>query len=336
MNAELSGASFSKVRPISPAESPVDLPENWYAIATLKTLKKGQSAVRKIGGTEIIVFRTDTGKLGAFAAKCAHMGCHLKHACVVGETLQCALHHRRITRGGVFLKGDGQPYQGLKQPVLPVREAYGSVFVYLGGAPDCNIARPNSIKADDLLMQPAGDFHSDAPWYGLMANGFDMEHLLSVHKRRLIEPADVTCPDDRTYRLSYKTQVTGKALSDRVIKWMSGNEVRASMTAINGTIMLIESEAGPVPTTFMLSLCPDDKGGTLVRGFVGMKKGKSRIFDVVRLAVAQWLFKEFLAKDFEIFKGLEWNPPRFAHTDGDMLSKRLNVYFLSLEGVEKT
>lgn len=334
MNLDISRSSLKNARSWRGPKRPPDLPKNWYAVATLKELKKGASLVREIGGIELVVFRTHSGTVSAFKAHCAHMGCHLRHADVIDETLRCALHNRRISPEGQFLGPGGAPYENLKQTIYPVEVAYGAVFVFLGGTPGGPVARPDNIEPDQLLMKPAGQFVSDANWYGMVANGFDMEHLLSVHKRRLKEDAVISQPDPLSYRLSYRTEVTGTSLADRLIKWMSNNDVRASMTAVRGTTMIVQSEAGLVPTTFLLSLCPDSAGGTLVRGFVGLKKGRFAWLDACKLFMAKWLFKDFLAKDFEIFKSLNWHPPQDEHTDGDVLSNRFYNYFLSLENVD--
>lgn len=317
-----------------PGRVPALLPRNWYMLAESREVRRGEIVARTIADREIVIFRTRSGELAAFDAHCAHMGCHLRHGAVIGETLRCGLHFRHIGRDGRFLKPDGSPSRDLVQPGYPVSERYGAVFVHLGGEPQRGLPEPDIVGAGDFIARPAGEYRTGTPWFGLIANGCDMEHLLSVHDRTLKEEAIVTYPDAWSYRIAYRTAVTGRSLADRFMKRMARDDIRASMTVISGTTMLVQSMAGPVPSIFMLSMCPQPDGGTLVRGIVGLKRGRSRSLDALKLRLAQWLFKSFLAKDFGVFEGLRWHPPAHLHSSGDRYTRQLFDYFLDLEGTE--
>lgn len=311
--------------------APPPMPENWYLLATSAELRPGGIISRNISGHNIILARMASGRVAAFDAHCAHMGCHLKHGAVVGEHLRCALHFRKIAADGCFLRPDGTPSSDLVQPTYRTAERYGAVFVYIGGAEPPGLPEPSILDPSEMIARPAGQFTTPTPWYALIANGFDMEHLLAVHARELKEPADVTMPDEHSFRIGYRTRVTGRSLSDRLMKWMSGDDIRASMTAINGTTMLVQSQAGPRPTIFMLSLCPTAEGGTLVRAIVGLRGKAGNLADRLKLRLAGWLFIRFLSRDFGIFEGLEWHPPKFAHSSGDRHTKQMFDYLCRLK-----
>jgi phenylpropionate dioxygenase-like ring-hydroxylating dioxygenase large terminal subunit len=314
------------------ASAPVALPRNWYMLAESREVSRGKLVTRKIADREIALFRTQAGVLAAFDGHCAHMGCHLRHAAVIGENLRCALHFRHIDKQGRFLRPDGTPSPDLRQPTYPVAERHGMIFVHVGGEPKHDLPMPDIVSAEEFMARPAGEFRTDTPWYALIANGFDMEHLLSVHQRELKEEAQVSYPDTWSYRIAYRTAVTGTSLADRVMKRMSRNDIRASMTVISGTTMLVQSHAGPSPSIFILSMCPQEGGETLVRGIVGLKAGRSRILDGLKLRLAQWLFKSFLARDYGIFEGLQWHPPAHRHSSGDRFTHQLYNYFMQIEG----
>ena len=315
---------------IEGATVPAALPENWYILASSREVRRGKVVARTIGDRGLVLFRAESGKLAAFEAHCAHMGCHLRHGTVVGERLRCALHFREIEGSGKFLRPDGAPSARLVQPSYPVVEKYGAIFVYVGGTPRFPLPSLDILDEADLLAQPAGEYRTKTPWYALVANGCDMEHLAAVHGRDLKEPPVVSRPDAWSFRIAYRTAVTGKTPADRIMRKMSGNSIRASLTAIGGTTMLVQSLAGPRPSIFLFSMCPEPDGGTRVRGVVGLAGRAKNPLDRLKLRAARWLFLSFLRKDLRVLEGLEWHPPVDLLTSGDRTTRKLFEYFHEL------
>lgn len=336
MNAPLGAslAEFSAVAGLNAEadNAPAALPENWYILAASRELSPGGILACEIADRDIVLARTQAGRLMAFDAHCAHMGCHLKHGDVDGDHLRCGLHRRRIGADGCFLTPDGRRSTDLVQPTYGVTEHLGAVFVYLGrGAPPA-LPHPEIIPPETLLAAPAGEFRTPTPWHALIANGFDMEHLLAVHARELKEQPVISRPDQRSFRIAYRTRVTGTGLSDRLMKSISGDDIRASMTTIGGTLMMVQSMAGPRPSMFLLSFRPDRAGGSIVRTVGGIAGNAANPLDRLRLAASNWLFRSFLSRDFRIFDGLDWHPPAFRHSPGDRYTRQLFDFFLELKG----
>ncbi|NSX53781.1 Rieske 2Fe-2S domain-containing protein [Parasulfitobacter algicola] len=305
------------------------LPENWYALAKSNELGSQKTIVRTVYNREFLLYRSaQTGQVTVYAAQCAHMGCHLKHALAEKNGIRCALHHRLIAHDGHFTKPDGTKSVELIQPTYPVAEKYGLIFVYTGNKPRYDIPVPE-FDVSSFLAGPAGSYSTKTSWFSLIANGFDMEHLLSVHGRVLKEPAKVSALSKDRFRIGYRTQVTGKSLSDRMMKWLSGNDIRASMTTIGGTLMLVQSQAGPRPSFFLLSTCPRMDGGTDIHAVVGLVGEQTRLTDRIRLKVAGWLFRSFLSHDFTIFDDLKWHPPTFTHGPPDGFAQQLYIFLKS-------
>lgn len=310
---------------------PPSLPENWYILATSNELAPGGIISREIGGHEMVLYRSEkSGVVHAFAGHCAHMGCHLKHGTVIGDDLRCCLHFRHIQPDGRFLNSDGSPSQDLVQPGYAVKERYNAIFVYMGGEPRYGLPESDLIAPDKLIAQPAGELFIPARWFALMANGFDMEHLHAVHHRELMEEPVISEPYAHAFRIAYHTRAVGKTLADRVLKKLSGNSIRASMTCIGGTTVLVQSQATMWRSLFLMSLCPARENGTLVRAIVGVEK-KGRLFNGIGLRMAHWLFKAFLIKDLTIFDGIEWHPPEHLHTSGDNFTTRFYEFITSLK-----
>jgi len=307
------------------------LPENWYILALSSELAPGRVISRELADREIVLYRSERGgRVHAFAAHCAHMGCHLKHGEVFGENLRCCLHFRHVGPDGRFLGPDGTPSQELVQHSYVVEERYGAIFVYVGGAPPYSPPESDLIAPDELITLAGAELITPTRWNALIANGFDMEHLHAVHHRELVEEPVISFPYAQALRISYHTRITGTTLADRVMKKLSGDSVRASMTCIGGTTMLVQSRATMRRSFFLLSACPKKDGGTLVRGIVGLEK-RGNVLDQIGLRVAQWLFKAFLAKDFTIFDGIDWRRPPHIHTDGDRYTTRFCEFLATLK-----
>lgn len=329
-----SSSNLMESIPVSEENSLPEIPENWYIVAKSSDIKSDKVTTLNIGNVELALFRSRQNKtVIAFSAHCAHMGCHLKHASIEGENLRCALHFRHISPEGNFLKPNGEKSTDLVQKRYQVDERYSVVFVYLGETSDITVSVPDVLAPNDFVATYAGNFSCDTPWHGLIANGCDMEHLLSVHERSLKKEAIVTRPEPHVYKIAYNTAVTGNTLADRVMKWLSNDDINASMTVISGTTIMVQSLAGPSPTIFILSMLPMKDGGTLVHGVVGMKSTNNGLLNIIKLAITKWLFKSFLKKDFGIFDGLRWHPPENKHSSGDGFTLQLYEYFKSLKSV---
>jgi len=324
--------------PVVHTQTPPAMPANWYMLAGCTELRAGRLLVRDLNGQDYVLFRSaKTGQVTVFEAHCAHMGCHLKHATPDGDGIRCALHNRLIAADGAFLGPDGAPSPTLRQRIVPVQEHLGGIFVWIGAATRTEgdlppLLSPRLMQSGLAMGRFVGSFRMRQPWYALVANGFDMEHLHSVHRRALREEVEI---EDRGphFSIAYLSRVTGTALSDRVMKWLSGDHIRAKMTALNGSLMLVESEVGR-PSFFYLSMGPDHAGGTVIRALVGSGGDLSRPLDALRLRVTSWLFRRFFASDQQIFDGLDWHPPDpvLTKTDGD--TQRMYRYFCRQRGID--
>lgn len=310
-------------------QRPPAQPENWYLLAASHEVRPGRVFAGSVGTTEIVLMRSGSGKVTAFAAHCAHMGCHLRHASVEPQGLRCALHRRLIGADGVFA---GAQTRRLVQRSYPVVEDFGAIFVWLGQGPAPDLPRPRLAPGEAFAARPAGVYETATDWVSLLANGFDMEHLACVHRRRLIEAAEVTRPTADSFRLSYRSQVIGTRLFDRIIKRLSANEVRASMTSWRGSFMVVESTLGRRRSFFILSMCPRPDGGTSVRSVAGVVQRRSGWLDRVRLRLTAAMFNRFLSDDFKVLDGLRWHPPADPQSPADRDLRQLAGFLSALRG----
>jgi nitrite reductase/ring-hydroxylating ferredoxin subunit len=322
--------ALDQARNVGPA-----CPRNWYLLAQARELERGTILTRALGAIEVVLFRgRDNGRVVAFAAHCAHAGCHLQHGAVVGDALRCALHHRVIRADGKFVAKDGGVLASAPQTCFPVVERFGCIFVFAGATATFELPVPEICALGPIATRtlPAQSF--PLAWSTLISNGMDIDHLQAVHDRRMREPPTLRQLDAHRLRLDYCAGVTGRHLSDHVMKWISSDEIRTSITCIGGSTMLVESRVGRRQTFVLLSMCPDAQGGSTVRAVVGVAGAPERIATRIAARLAAWLFHAFLQKDVGILQRMGWHEPEIELTQGDSFTRRLCEFFRSLPGLD--
>lgn len=300
-----------------------ELPRNWYLLGPSAALRPGRLASHDIAGRSIVVWRgLDTLDVTAMAGHCAHMGCHLGQGQVIGARLRCGLHHRMIDRDGSF--GDAST---LRQPVFPVRAFQGGLFVHLGGDP-----APDGLDTLGIASHAAcyaGEHRFPIPWQWLVANGLDIEHLASVHDRKLLDPPSLEIGSSEL-RVRYCTRPTAPKFSDRIMARLGPDGVHGSIRSIGGSMMLVESRVGRREAFILMSFVPDTAGGTVIRAIAGVKATPG-VASRFAARVARALFRAFLFKDLGVLEGIEWHEPAHGDTLGDRYMKQVCTFFRSLE-----
>jgi len=109
-----------------------EIPLGWYTVATSKEVKPGQVLPVKYFGQELILYRTETGEARLVDAYCPHMGAHLAHGKVQGDTLRCSFHGFEFGGDGRCVRtgyGKAVPRKA-KLGTWPIREHNGFVFAW--------------------------------------------------------------------------------------------------------------------------------------------------------------------------------------------------------------
>jgi len=108
-------------------------PRGWYAVALSHELTSGAVLTRKYFGRELVLFRTESGRVCVSDAYCPHLGAHLGHGGVVeGEAITCPFHGWRFGADGACASmpyGERVP-QAAKLAIFPVSETNGVVHAY--------------------------------------------------------------------------------------------------------------------------------------------------------------------------------------------------------------
>ncbi|MER7719640.1 DUF5914 domain-containing protein [Streptomyces flaveolus] len=195
---------------------------NWFVVGSSRGMRAcGRPFGRTVGGEEVVLWRTDTGKLRAGAGICPHLGAPLRDSRVVCGTLVCHWH-------GLAL--DGSPFAGWQpypvhddgvlvwvrldavggeeptdRPVVPARPAAGSgvdaVFTAVGRC------EPEDVVANRLDPWHGSWFHPysfvdltvDRPPLGEDDDAFVVDVSFRVTDRLVVPVrAEFTAPEPRT------------------------------------------------------------------------------------------------------------------------------------------
>lgn len=108
-------------------------PTGWFVIAESNEVKPGQVKACHLMGEEVVLFRSQSGRIHATSAYCPHLGAHLGSAGTVeGETLRCGFHGFCFNSTGECTKtGYGtRPPPTARLRIFPVREMQQVILVY--------------------------------------------------------------------------------------------------------------------------------------------------------------------------------------------------------------
>jgi hypothetical protein len=147
------------------------------------------------------------------------------------------------------------------------------------------------------------------PWYALASNGFDVQHLQTVHARQLRQPAVVERAAPHQLRLRYVSRVVGNSPSDRLVRWLSGNRVHVTITCWGGSIVLVESRLAAMRSVFLASCAPFGDGTASEISFiVGVKRKPGTLLNRLHVLSSQVLFTRFLRRDARVLEGMRFRP----------------------------
>jgi aminopyrrolnitrin oxygenase len=289
------------------------LPERlqaWYRVCSARDLPAGKVLRWDLPGRSFVLWRgRQDGEVHAADAHCAHMGTHLGFGEVVGDALRCPLHHWEWGGDGACRNipgadSDARP-ASVRQRMFPVAEVQGSVFLFHGAVP-C-YAPPEIGTAGGTAPARAlagAPVRLRCPWAAVACNGFDMQHMRTVHGRALRGAPVLERLDPYRLRMRLEARVTGWSLEDRVIQWISRDHVRLTVTCYGGTAVAVESDLGRTRSALLLCLKPLENGVEITPIFAVFPGP----FADLRVHAARLLYSGFIRKDVAFMDDMRFHP----------------------------
>lgn len=112
---------------------PFGMPTGWYPVAWSDGVAAGETVPLRYFGSELVLYRGESGDAHVVDAFCPHLGAHLGHGgSVEGDTLRCPFHAWRFGADGICVE---IPYAERIPPkarlrTFPVREQSGVVWAW--------------------------------------------------------------------------------------------------------------------------------------------------------------------------------------------------------------
>ncbi len=276
-----------------------DLPDSWYPICSSYQLKQKRPLAVRALDDDWVVFRAENGRCATVQRYCCHMGTDLALGSVNDNTLQCPLHHWRFNGDGQCVKipvSDRIPVDA-KLAKLRCVERFGIIFVGHG--------------ANELFEFPSfgndGESASSfpklvpisAPYEAVSLNSFDVQHLTTVHQRKLHEPAELFSNSHSHLGIRYSAYNVKDRLGNIIARWLglSANNIRVDCWG--GNLLFISIEGGR--PNFIVALTPNGDGqcvlylATVEPATFANPLG--RLAHRIKLEVAASLTRAFISED---------------------------------------
>jgi phenylpropionate dioxygenase-like ring-hydroxylating dioxygenase large terminal subunit len=160
-------------------------PTGWFVVAFSRDLKPGDVKPIRNFGKELVIWRTDSGKVQVADPYCPHLGAHLGHGgVVVGEDIRCPFHFWKFETGGKCVDVPFAPVPPRARiNVWPTIERNDVIMVWhdLAGRPP-QWEMPQFEKTEDYSLADFALFDGiRAHTQEILENGADWLHFYSVH-----------------------------------------------------------------------------------------------------------------------------------------------------------
>ncbi|HLM16617.1 MAG TPA: Rieske 2Fe-2S domain-containing protein [Acidimicrobiia bacterium] len=191
-------------------------PTGWFQIGWSIDFPLGHIAAKHHFGEEVVVFRTDDGRLRALDAYCGHMGAHLGHGGeLCGDRVVCPFHGWEWNGDGrnVSIPYQDRPNRAVRIRSWPVMEQNGIVYLWHHRAGSEPSWTPPDVF-DALGAEVAGaDYHPAHPdghvRFGALAldpfvvvdNAADPAHFKTVHETKAIPVVVSSEPAGHLFRV---------------------------------------------------------------------------------------------------------------------------------------
>ncbi len=162
----------------------------WYLACLLDELKHQNPLPKKIVGEELVIFKTESGKIGVTEDRCCHRNVNLSLGRVEGEAIKCGYHGWEYNTQGACTcipslpTGEKVP-RTVKIQAYPVEIKHQGVWIYIGD--EALKSKATIPPMDELDEFPfVYNYHDCKADLKLAAESlFDAYHINHVHRKSI-------------------------------------------------------------------------------------------------------------------------------------------------------
>jgi len=216
------------------------MPFGWFCIGYSDELATAEVRNIHYFDRDMVLFRTESGRVGLADPACPHLGAHLGHGGTVqGESIRCPFHHWQYDTEGVITeipyasrippKWEGRPC--LKTyPVCERNEVIWAWYHPQGAAPDHEVLALDEINDPEWTERQRFEWTFNSCPQEIAENGVDVAHFKFVHDMDAVPEGETT----------YEKHIRRSRVSGtRSVPDESGNEIQ-----VNSTVEVVQNGAG--------------------------------------------------------------------------------------------
>lgn len=309
----------------APAESKFSaFPASWYRLCASHEIDRSPFA-RTVFNRRLVAYRNGQGNAVVMDATCRHLGADLGLGKVVGDCIECPFHGWKYGSDGRCreVPRADRPPDFAVQRVFPCQERHGSLFFFNGTEPTFPLPFVIDESPEDYRSIAPREFTATCTWFMVNAHAFDVQHFLSVHGRRLLEPLQVDSPSPYARRSSYLAEVVGDKYYDRFLKRIVGDRVRITLTIWGGTFAVVTGDFGNRRSRFFVISEPTTGGDTRCQVVVFSPKIGNPILaaliEPLMLRIRRWLTTAYLRDESTGLGNPRYNPQSLTEIDREMV-----------------
>jgi len=236
------------------------LKNQWYAAAFSRELGEKPLA-RRICGEPVVLFRTQSGKVGALEDRCPHRSAPLSAGSCAAETIRCGYHGIEFATDGACARIPHQPNipPRMRVRAYPLIERWGFAWIWAG---DPAAARPEAIP--DYWWLAAQGWQSFERHY-LVNAGWELcsDNILDLSHTPFLHPKTVGIPEMATIPL--RTWVEGNTVfQQRVMKQVTPSPFVAEWGGFNGKIDRVATLRWQAPSAVDVEMIYEDAAAKII------------------------------------------------------------------------
>ncbi|PZU76372.1 MAG: (2Fe-2S)-binding protein [Rhizobium sp.] len=168
----------------------------WYVAAFGSEIGRGLLS-RRILGTQVVLYRTESGEPIALHDRCPHRSLPLSKGCLEGDAVRCGYHGLLFDRDGACVEAPpvGKPPRAMRVSPYPLVERGPLLWIWMGDGPASIDAIPDTAwLADPAWAYASGQMTIDSNYVGLQENLLDLTHFTFLHPGNVGTPEYASAP----------------------------------------------------------------------------------------------------------------------------------------------